>query len=410
MSKKTFRSVCAIIVIAIIASSSYAGSLPIKFSQLEDYAYSKSPESQILKQEFERIKAERGDDLAWSNPEIAYDREKVDESDEYQITIGKSFSMPWNTLNKRSAWNYRMNSAELEYKNKLAINLSELKRDYVRIRLFDEYLSRLEHLNEIFHDASNIANSRFVEGHLSGVEEHLIQMVVISLQASFQSANQERREVFNNWKTKMGLNDFDNPELTTVIEYQPIDVMKTENDLSSIENNPQYLAKMQMSKSLGKFASAEKGKIIPDINIYGGYKKVEPAYGGHVFGVSLSLPLFNRNGSKSRQYIAQRNSVDHEAKILNSQLKGRANNLIQSISEAQLVLAVFKDHFEEDQEALGNLVYSYEEGWISLSELLNAIQIELTGLKDYYDQLFNYYSNIFELETLIRKTLVEFNE
>ena len=26
--------------------------------------------------------------------------------------------MPWNTLNKRSAWNYRLKSAELEYKNK----------------------------------------------------------------------------------------------------------------------------------------------------------------------------------------------------------------------------------------------------------------------------------------------------
>ena len=49
-----------------------------------------------------------------------------------------------------------------------------------------------------------------------------------------------------------------------------------------------------------------------------------------------------------------------------------------------------------------------QEGWISLHELLNAIQIEVTGLADYYSQLSGYYSDLFELEAITGRTLVEF--
>ena len=47
---------------------------------------------------------------------------------------------------------------------------------------------------------------------------------------------------------------------------------------------------------------------------------------------------------------------------------------------------------------------------MTLNELLNAVQIELTGLRDYYDQLIRYYENLFELEALTGTSLLHFTE
>jgi len=405
-----FRSACISLFMLFMFSTVRADSIQIRFSQLKEFVNSKSPNTQIIHQEFEKVKAQRDAELKWSNPVIAYDREKVDESKEYQITVGKTFALPWAYFNKRSAWNYGVESAESQYEYKVARLLSDLKSDYVRIKLFDDYLSRLGDMQEIVQNTSEIANTKYSEGHLSGVEKHLIQMVLISLQTSHQAAIQDRRRVIDEWQAKMGIVAEDKAVLATDIDYVAVDVNSIDKSIGQIEQNPEYLSYKLMAQSFDKFVSAARSEFLPEIYIYGGYKKVEPDNNGHVFGVSLSIPLFNLNGSEIKRYMAEKKIVEGEIVLLRNQLYSRSKNLVKSILESQLLLEVFSDHVDEDMEVLENLLYSYEEGWISLNDLLNTIQIEVSGFKNYYDHLFNYYSNIFELETIIGKGLITFNE
>lgn len=163
-----------------------------------------------------------------------------------------------------------------------------------------------------------------------------------------------------------------------------------------------------MQEALQGQAAAARSAFIPSLNIYGGYKKIEPDYDGYVAGISLSLPLFNRNGAAARKHEAESNIAAQQTQLYLGEISGRIPALTQSIVESQTMLATVADHFEEDLEALNSLLYSYEEGWLTLSELLNAIQIETAGLKDYYDQLIRYYENLFELETMTGISLVRF--
>ena len=88
---------------------------------------------------------------------------------------------------------------------------------------------------------------------------------------------------------------------------------------------------------------------------------------------------------------------------------GRIEALVVSIKESQEALALSQDHFDEDMESLNDLLYSYEEGWLTLNELLNAVQIEVAGLTDYYEHMIRYYRNVFELEAITGSTLVTFH-
>ncbi|MFH1373374.1 MAG: TolC family protein [bacterium] len=398
------------LILSVLISVAQAETKTIRFSDLDNHAQEYSPRAQIIGQEFERVLAERDEDLQWSNPVIAYDREDVDQAKEYQITIGKQVEVPWAYSKKRSSWKDRVKSAELTKEQSRRTHLATLKSGYVALQLLDEYLSRLERFKEALSDASHVATSRHSEGHLSGAEEHLIQMAIISLNASHQSALQERKELSAFWRANVGLGPDDVVTLATPVGFGLIDLKPVEHYTAVVESQPDYMSRSLLVESFRKRASAEKGKFIPALNVYAGLKKIDPDVDGYVAGVSLSLPLFNRNGSTARKYRIESDIARTEMQLNRTQAIGQVQALTESIAGSQGSLALASPHFLEDSEEFNNLLYSYEEGWLTLNELLNAIQIEVAGLEHYYGQLTQFYLNLFQLETITGETLVNFEE
>jgi hypothetical protein len=356
------------------------------------------------------VRTARDEDLQWSNPEIAYDREDVDISEEYQISLSKSFDMPWSYLKKRSSWKSRLQSAELMGKQRTNDFLADARRGYVELKLLDEYLSRLQQLKEIVVEVSQAATTRLTEGYLSGVEEHLIQMTAVSLRASYQAVLQERREVADQWRAEMGIQPGDSIFLETRVDYQPLQLQSVAEYLNLIEQQPGYRSRLKLQESLDKRAAAEQGKFISSIDIYGGFKRIEPGLDGYVAGLALSVPIFNKNGVVAKRYDIEKNIVEYETYLYRTKLTHRLDTLIESMKDSQQLLDIAADYLHQDNKVLNNLVYSYEEGWQDLGDLLNAIQIEDSGLKDFYYQLIKYYENLFELEAILGTQLVVFEE
>lgn len=408
MLKKAMCIFCFGLFILLYDDVTQAEPIHIGFNQIENQIISNSPGYQINQLNYDKTLAERDESLKWSNPVIGYDIEDVDNIKESQFTIGKEFSMPWVHSKRSSSWKERIQAAEFFLDEKNKKHLSNLKTGYVSVKVHQQYLLRLEQLRAILTDASQIAQNRLTEGHLSGVEEHLIQMVVISLNSSYQEALAFQREQVSIWKAEMGYSSQDSIVLSTPIEFKEIPIEASAYYLSLIDKNPGIKAREYLRESLSKQASAEKSGIIPSIYLYGGMKKIDPDFDGYVAGVSLNFPLFNTNKAASKKYSIESNITAHETNLYKSHLSSKIKATVESIQESQGMLRPVASHFEEDLEALNNLLYSYEEGWMNLSELLNAIQIETGGLKDYYNQLTRYYQNLFELETISGVLLVTF--
>jgi outer membrane protein TolC len=385
-----------------------ADELNIHFDQLDSLARMESPRSKIIEHEYQKSLAERDENLQWNNPELAYDIEKVDVSEEFQVTFGKQFALPWAHLSRRSAWNQRINSADLYRKSLMVDHVAEMKTGYVKVRINQQYLARLKQLHTILTEISHVAASRHTEGHISGIEEHLIKMALISLNANYHDAMQRRHEAMASWRTALGYSAEDSLILSTDIEYNKIELQPASHYIAVAEFQPGVQARQIMHQALSKQASAARASFIPSFNLYGGYKKIEPDYDGYVAGVSLSIPLFNRNSAAARKYRAESNIAAQEASLYRGQVEGKIRILTRSIEESQKILTTVANHPEEDIEFLNTLLQSYEEGWLTLSELLSAIQIETAGFEDYYDLLIKYYENLFELEALTGEKLITF--
>lgn len=402
------RLVFAMAYLACAGAAAGADSLTIRFSDLNEWAQTRSLGAADIAGSLALVEAERDIDLQRSNPELAFDRQDVDENTETQITLGKTFEMPWVSLKRRSAWKEQLRSAEYTAEERRALLLSDLKTGYAMLKLLDAQLSRLTHIREVLTDASHVAATRHTEGDLSGVENHLIQMTVISLHTEHQRALAERRAIEVQWRAMLGAATEQGIMLATPIDFTAVSLGNPDEYVRVVENRPGYQSRQSLQQALAMHAGAERARFIPSFNLYGGYKSIDPSHDGYVVGVSLSLPLLNANGAAARKFDLERQAAANEVKRYRSEQLGRISSLVASIDDAKRTLVVSHDHLAKNADALGDLLFAYEEGWLTLSELLNGVQIEITGLSDYYDHLVRYYQNIFELEAITGETLVQF--
>ena len=119
--------------------------------------------------------------------------------------------------------------------------------------------------------------------------------------------------------------------------------------------------------------------------------------------------IINKSRVRFHTQPFERDIAHRETEIYRRELSGRIEALVMSVDELRHSLDPVSSHFDRDEEVVSTLLFSYEEGWISLSELLAGFQIEMTGMQDYYRQLTDYYSSIFELEAITGLDLVSFD-
>ena len=388
----------------------YAGATDhsIRFDDLEAYARGESPRAQILAQELVKLKGRKEAALQWSNPEVAYDHEGIESSREWQITLHKSFVMPFSHSKHRDGWTDRVRAAELQHDHAVSNLLADIKTGYVRMRLLDAYLSKLAQLEKIVTKASNVAEARHSEGELSGIERHLIQLSALSLDAHRRNALKERSEMSARWHAEIGIPAGDNTNLITPIVYKPVDLAPVEEYVDRLEHRPGSKSLEMLQQALQKQAEAAKPSLIPGVDLYVGYKQSEPELDGFVGGVALSLPIFDRKAGAARQLEAEQRIAQNKLKLFRSRSADEVGTLVNMIEDAQSMLSTFAMRIEEDTSVIGSLFYSYQEGRYTLDTFLNAIQIEVTGSGDYYDQLYNYYHNIFRLEAITGAAIVSF--
>jgi hypothetical protein len=411
----------AVLVQIFLACLLMAGSLPgfthaaqatvhsIQFHEIESHVRTHSPRSRILAQQLAKVRAERDDALQWSNPEITYEHEKLEPFSEWAITLQKSFVMPFSHSASRDGWAGRVDAAELHFDQDVTNLVADLKTGYVLLQLLDAYLDRLNRLEEIVHKASDVAEARHAEGEISGIEKHLMQHAALALDASRRDALQERKEAAASWHAEMGIAPGDEAVLATPVTYIPVDLAPPDEYLAMMERRPAVQSRLVLQQALGKQAEAARPSLVPAFELFVGYKHIEPVLDGWMAGGALTLPLFDRKAGPARQIEAEQRIVENETDLYRIRTAGEIGALVQLIEDAGRSLSSIAIHPDDGASVIGSLFYSYQEGSYTLEGFLNAIQIEVTGSRGYFDQLYTYYENIFRLEALTGAAIVSFS-
>lgn len=389
-------------------ATAQAVEISIRFQDLGEYARKESPRARILAEEVKSLRARSDADLQWSNPQIAYEHEEIAPFREWQITIHKSVHTPFARSERKAGWAESVRAAELMFDASTLNLLAELKTGYVRQRLLDVYLEQLEGLKEIVTQASISTDARYREGKMSGVDRHLIQLALLSLDASRRNALQERSEIANEWLSEIGAPPGSDVILETPIAYKPVVLASPEEYIAQIEGRPSVQSHTAREKALEKQSEAARPSLVPGIELYAGYKHIEPIVDGWIAGAALTLPLFDRNAGPARELEARRRIAQNELVLYRTRTAGEIATLVRMIDDFQQMLEIIPVRTGRNTSVMSDLFQSYQDGGHTLDAFLNAIQIEVIGSRDYVDQLGKYYENIFRLEAITGVQIVSF--
>ncbi len=381
--------------------------LIIKFSDIEKYVEPTGSRGRLIESQYRLVESDRRKALEWSNPEFAFESQDVNGSRESEYTVTKSFAFPWSYLASRSAWDTKLRAAQQVRTADIRNLKSELKAGYVTIGLYREHSDQLDKLRSIVLRVAGIASSRHREGFISGTENHLVQMLLLNLSASHQTILEEQRTATVNWRSAMGIPPENELRLVDQTRFQSVTLKLLSEYVSALEAQPALLAQTLTVDALGKLASAEAKKVLPGFSLSAGLKRIG-SDNGHVVGVSLALPLLNSNRAAVNSLRAQRLIAQSETEIIRSQMVLGLESLLQSIPILAESLDPASEALSDGSKVMSDLVMTYEEGFLTLSELLNSIQIEIAGWASYYEQLRRYYSELFELEAITGEEVVKF--
>ena len=114
---------------------------------------------------------------------------------------------------------------------------------------------------------------------------------------------------------------------------------------------------------------------LPSPNLFGGFKRADDVSGrqmGSVFGLSVSLPVFDAGGREANRWAAERTRVDAEREAIEYRIRSEIIGASEVLSMRQAALS------QEQQGAPDELVQiaevAYREGEIGILELLDAVR------------------------------------
>ncbi|UCF05903.1 MAG: TolC family protein [bacterium] len=406
-----FRKLICIVLLSVMPHGyGVAAEISIRFEDIGDYALANSPHAKILEKDLDFIRADRDASLRWSNPELLYELEQVKSGSEslreYSVLLEKEFAMPWITTRNRAGWNLRLEAARHTKTAQTWHLLSMLRRGYVELKIYEREMDYLEEFELLMERASKISGARKLEGTISGMEQHLIEMSLLGIRRRIHGIRTEYRTLLAEWKIEMGIPAEDGVRLETEMVFKQKFPDSSLKSVSEKDETADLLGRRLSTEALGKSLQMEKGGLLPSVTITGGYKNAEDTFEGFVVGLKMPIPLLNRNTGQVERVRTEYVKAKMQLDLYQSERRRRIHLLIENAEEKSGLLGRYSEKMEKIDGHIEDLVESYSEGWLTLAGLLEGIEIYTDGIENYFGLLGEYFAAIFELETLTERELV----
>lgn len=379
----------------------------ISFDELSEFSNRQSLTIQNIKEEFALTKTEKQIDLQWTNPTINYSQEYVNEELDNYYTLNKQIEFPWVRAQRRKSWQTHLESANYKKDEQIRNFITELKIGYCEIKLLGTQLNHLEKIKNAIENLSDVAQSQFHEGNLSGIEQNLIQMSLVQITVNQQEIERKLYSARSNWKLNMGIDESLDIVLSSEIFFQSIEISSVETYRSTLSNSLGNQQRKQIINTIQQRIKLEQKRIIPHFNVFVGSKQIGNDQ-GYLAGLSIPIPILHRNKAEINRQKTNHKIAENELSRYERELKSNVKTIIFTIENLKDWLDSLSENIINESTTIAGLLSAYDEGWMSLTEMLNAIQIHRDGKQQYYEQLNVYYKNIFQLEAITGETLVKF--
>lgn len=280
----------------------------------------------------------------------------------------------------------------------------ELKRRYFAVVLAKSQLSLAQEILKQFDEVIRLNEARFKQGELSGLEMNRIRAERFRFYTDVLDSDLQVKNAKTALLELLGVADlaakFDVVEpLTATIQT----VQLGELHQLAIQSRPDLAAALQRLERNRREVELQRAQSVPNLTPSFGYKR-DFGVNTAVFGLTLPIPLFNRNQGGIARANAQQEQQRFEVTRSTLSVRREVQQGYQSLqTQAERLRALEQEYVPAAKKAHEIAQESYRLGALDLIGLLDAERVYRETLRSFNVALFDYKIAVFQLEASVGK-------
>lgn len=321
---------------------------------------------------------------AYPNPAVSMLREDLTRGDEEysesSFTLRQALEWPGRTAARSRASDRAAAEARSGFRSDSLRLLLEVRRAYLRAAEAEARAEVLEAVAAVFREAVEDGEVRREEGDISGYELRRLKLERARLEQRLAGTRIERDAARRDLAARI-LPGSDTVALSTrgLPDGRPPAVDR-EAALSAALRRPGVTAGRHAVRAAEAEASAARLRRVPELELTGGYKSQADDFDGAVLGVSLSLPVFDRQSGAVQAAEASRTAAASRLDLRRRQARNdvlRALERYRSVRRRSRTVADELLAPAEDLLEIGRTAYA--AGEMELVELLDGADAYLSS-------------------------------
>ena len=278
---------------------------------------------------------------------------------------------------------------------------NDVKKKFYAVLLAESLLKLARENQTTFAEIVNHTNEVFRLGEISGldlqrleIEKFKFDTDVANSERDFELALRDLRFVLGGDYRAMNI------EAAGSIEYyQSYDFSLADLRDKALAARPDLKAAQLSERAANASIKLQNSQKIPDVTLGAGIEQL--AMGGNTYniGVSVPLPIFNRNQTERAKALVQRMKAQNDQQYI-------ANQIVSDVDKAMVAFDIQKRRVELYRTGVLTKVtdiqtsteYALKAGESSILELLDAIRTRRDTLAGFYQTIFDYQTSLLDLE------------
>lgn len=284
----------------------------------------------------------------------------------------------------------------------------EVKNAFFHILLAQEHLRLARDNAGRFRDILRINTIRFEKGDISEAELMKVRLQQLDFQNDVILATVEIQEAERELKSLLVIDPSKPVEAIGELKYQPLDIDLDSLKEKALESRPDLQERGSEVKRAESDIRLARSMRFPDLSVGVEVDTVGPDYHGLVgAGLSLPLPIFNRNQGEIRKAEISLQNANTLLEAKKQQIALEAEYAYREFLQNRAHVAAFESGQLQDARSSREIVENaYKKGGSSVLDLLEAERTFNVTLINYYQALFNYQRSLFQLEAISGKEMI----
>jgi outer membrane protein, heavy metal efflux system len=278
---------------------------------------------------------------------------------------------------------------------------NDVKKKFYAVLLAESLLDLAKENQKTFAETIKRTTEVFQSGEISALDLQRLEVEKFKFDTDVANSQRDYEVALRDLRVALG-GDYEATDIEVagaIDYYQPYDFVFSDLREKALAARPDLKASQLSERAADAMIRLQNSQRIPDVTVGAGIEQVPAGGSTYNAGVSVPLPIFNRNQGERAKALIQKRKAQNDQQII-------TNQVLSDVDKALVAFDIQKRRIELYRTGILNKVndiqtmteFSLKAGENSTLELLDAIRTRRDTLAQFYQALFDYQMALLDLE------------